>query len=144
MSCCTTDVPVLNGFGIRTEGSRIREYQVATRVMGNDVACNPYPYSIQAPITPAESSRITSLIPYASGMVPASRVQMLLAQKRSNYRSEGVRIREEIQALLACNATDPLAKFNSRTPPLPVCPPLPPPPGPPARVCALAKNQRLF
>jgi hypothetical protein len=140
MSCCTNDVPVLNGFGIRTEGSRMREYEGTTVIRGNDVPCNPYKYTIQAPITPAESSRIAGLIPYASGMVPASRVQMLLAQKRSNYRSEGVRIREEIQALVSCQP----AKFNNRTPPLPVCPPLPPPPGPPARVCILAKNQRLF
>jgi len=144
MLSCATALPVLNGSGVRTEGSRLKT-TFNTVSVGTKACCNPYPPSVQAPITPAESSRIQAMsTPSSSGMVSASRVQWLLARGTSNYRSEGVRIQQETQALLNCQAANPLAQFNSRTPPLPVCPPLPPPPGPPAPRCVLAKNQRLF
>ena len=151
-------VPVLNGGSTSTEGSRITASSCCagpTRILGTMVPCNPYPPTIQAPITPAESSRIASASSYcssatapsASGMVSARRVHDLLTRKTDNYksyRSEGVRIQQQTQMFLASEVADPHGQFKSRIPPLAVCPPLPPPPGPPAPVCSLAKNQRLF
>ena len=163
-SCCPGQA--LNGFSANTEGGRLRQIMKTCGYTVTSVAptapdecrvCVPTP-EVQPTITPAESSRITTLIMRcgtgsASGQVTQSRVRELLAKQgvtQPQYGSEGVRIAEVIQATTTC-ATDPnvpTSRFSeyARIPDPFICPPLPPPPAPPlggpGGPCPLQKNQK--
>lgn len=156
MSCCPGTV--LNGGTANTEGGRLRQIQkacpaFATVTQGN--TCNPCKplQEIKPVITPAESSRIYSLMVSCgtgaqSGQVTQSRVRELLGQSQSRrqFVSEEVRVQALVQETEACatNPFDTSARFSeyARIPDPFVCPPLPPPPAPPARACPLTKNQK--
>jgi hypothetical protein len=162
MSCC--ERTLLNGVGANTEGGRLRQLEknltfpvcaTAARppVQGNQcLTCIPS-NSIQKPITPAESSRIYTLMVSCgtgsqAGQVTQSRARELLGQSQSRrqFVTEDVRIAAVIQDAVSCstNPFDTSSRFSeyARIPdPFP-CPVLPPPPAPPARACPLTKNQK--
>lgn len=159
-SCCPGQS--LNGFSANTEGGRLRRMMVtcgytttasAKTTPDECLVCVPTP-EVQPTITPAESSRITSILVRCgtgttSGAVTQSRVRELLAisgRGQQQFGSEGVRISQVIQDTQSCstNPNDPTARFSNfeRIPdPFP-CPVLPPPPAPPAKACPLTKNQK--
>ncbi len=159
-SCCPGQA--LNGFSANTEGGRLRRLMVTCKYNVTSVAptvldeckvCVITP-EVQPVITPAESSRIASVLlrcgtGSSSGAVTQSRARELLAISGINqqqFGSEGVRIAQVIQSTETCatNTTDPTARFSNyqRIPdPFP-CPVLPPPPAPPAKACPLTKNQK--
>jgi hypothetical protein len=139
---------VLNGGSALTESARLRKQvercPLYVAPQGNPQSCcSVYPQTAQAPITPAESTRIYSLTVASSGVnyggtgVTQDRVRQLLATAGSarQFESEGVRTDRLIQKTLECKDTTPFTR------PIIVeqCPPLPPPPAPPMRECLLPR-----
>ena len=139
---------VLNGNSALTESARLRKQLEGCTMyipeQGNPQSCCPvYPQTVQAPITPAESTRILSMAVASSGItyngmgVTQERARQLLATAGSSrqFMSEGVKTDRLIQQTVECETSTPFTK------PIIVeqCPPLPPPPAPPMRECLLPR-----
>jgi len=139
---------VLNGNSALTESARLRKQvdQCPRYVapQGNPQSCCVvYPQTVQAPITPAESTRILSMAVASSGIayngmgVTQDRVRQLLATAGATrqFESEGVKTDRLIQKTVECETSTPFTR------PILIeqCPPLPPPPAPPMRECLLPR-----
>ena len=156
----STKEPPRNGFTANTEGGRIRRMMVTCNLLNTKAntvtdeckSCLP-PQTVQPPITPAESSRITLIQTRCgsgsySGGVTQDRVRELLNKNtiQQQFGPESVRIAKVIQDTVTC-ATNPnvdTARFSqyNRLAAAEVCPPLPPPPAPPRTLCTLSKNEK--
>jgi hypothetical protein len=139
---------VLNGGSSLTESARLRKQlegcvNYIPRQGNPQSCCAVYPQSAQAPITPAESTRILAKAVESSGVayngvgVTQDRVRQLLAAQATtkNYVSEGVKTDRLIQKTIECTDSTPFTK------PILIeqCPPLPAPPAPPMRACMLPR-----
>jgi len=142
MSCCIA--PILNGYSVGTEGSRIKKSHcpctsVILPVKGNVGCCVPYSplqyissgITVQAPITPTSDSLTASKCRIATAPTQ-NRIRALLSRTVGNYRSEGTRIDAVIlnHALCNSNATIFTPRINVTTP----CHISPPPPAPQAKI----------
>jgi hypothetical protein len=139
---------VLNGGSALTESARLRkQLEGCTPYIpqqGNPQSCCAiYTTTAQAPITPAESTRILAITVAASGIayggvgVTQDRVRQLLAAQAESrqFSSEGVKTDRLIQKTTECSTSTPF------TTPILIeqCPPLPAPPAPPMRACMLPR-----
>jgi len=133
----------LNGFSSLTESARLRKKinqatYCAQKPLGIPTYCPViYPTTIQAPITPAQSSRLLPLSYGCGGVIGGGGVSQERAQKLleeaafgKHFDSETSRTNQLIQDTISSSTSTPFTQPII----LLQCPPLPAPPAPPAKI----------